>query len=502
MTMDRNSQRIHDLWLAGDEEEGRKALSEMIDEELKGAEEPNTMRSRIADILGGDIWALTTDFTDPPQLSPRQHVRRLCDGAAYYTPPTRSRKPDDAELTRLLMTYRENGLALVYKNRLRESLYLLIDYYAPRSAYKAGIRDRAEELADLMKKRLENNEKRDGALLADWKAEWGRTVSSYVWNMGMGGKGILRAMLLDAYASPDLISLSDYESNPDEPDSAPLPMPAALRATASPIQSFLRVSGLVSRLSLLGDEMVGSAVVVGITKVELSAKHGQLWRAYLALKPAEYDQLDVVLGQIARKMRMSLDQLNDECYAFVLAHPKLDEILALTDFDRQPNGGSEESKAAAIHSRLRKKNFFWGNARQELVSMLEPLGDEMVGQTITIDKEIRLTEQHRGVWRAYLALNREQHDLIDSSLEEMSTQIGVPFGTLKREIAQCFAFLLAHPKLDEILQLMVPNRETRHTSTTENQKKVAAMRGLFEKPRGRDEFRQLIEIWVARHGNA
>ena len=311
----------------------------------------------------------------------------------------------DRELLELFKAYREkvdaqgNQSASREQDRFQARLDQLIDQIAGVTyrrnakgavehdatgwlALECGLSDRAEEFADRIKKRIENNADRDGRILHEWTETGGASIASYVTYQGrriaqdMGREAVedgisaaeelpsargnvatadmsaqeakmhLRKKADEAIKahketgeklpSIEFKSMSDFEpGNQQDADvRSPDPLPAQLKSPESPLSSPLRVGSLVNRLLRLSDEMCqpSSSVIVKGQKRILTSNHANIWRAYLGLSSDQHQNLDVSLAELCQRNGWQLRNAKAwlaDCFAFLQAHPKFDEICDL-----------------------------------------------------------------------------------------------------------------------------------------------------------------------------
>ena len=131
-------------------------------------------------------------------------------------------------------------------------------------------------------------------------------------------------------------SLSNYESDTAQGSDGrmPLNLPPILRTGESPLASFLRVSGLVTQLQVLGDEMRGpnASVMVKGKKRILTMNHRNVWLAYLGLTAGQHRDLDVSMSTLCENYGWSESNAKTmlaDCFAFLQAHKRFDAICDL-----------------------------------------------------------------------------------------------------------------------------------------------------------------------------
>lgn len=146
--------------------------------------------------------------------------------------------------------------------------------------------------------------------------------------------------------------------------------------------------------------------------------------------------------------------------------------------------------------------------RDALLPLLRKLASDMPGKIIVCDKkQIRLTVSHKLVWEKYLALEAaNNHDLFGISTEELGNVVGLSDATIKRRIADCYAFLIQHKDYKKIVATMVPYRLTRHANESREVEMVdvlaegikAALIGKHDS--GKKQFRELVQEWIREYG--
>jgi hypothetical protein len=133
-----------------------------------------------------------------------------------------------------------------------------------------------------------------------------------------------------------------------------------------------------------------------------------------------------------------------------------------------------------------------------LVQRLRVVGEEMDGASLDYEgKQIGLGVNHRNIWNAYLGLTPEAHAELDLTIEELAEARGWDSSQVKNLLAECFAFVLIHPKLEEILDLWSPSSLTKHS----DKRKLQEFRSdvLTSLGDDRSNLKKLLQIWIARY---
>lgn len=378
------------------------------------------------------------------------------------SPRTARNRESDEELLRLIRAYRKKGHAKgnqtpsPEQNEFVSKLYALIDRTAGVTSVKdadgvvqhervgwlaraCGLHDRAEEFATAIKTRLENNAEREGSYLAKWTEDGGRSIATYVANMGRDeiAKDIGRKTVEDA------IRLAE---------------------------PFHRTSNAVA----------GQAGGTAATEDEEILEMGIRERADLAI--AQRNEPGRELPSIG--------------------------FDSLSIFEADTEHGADERAPANVPSGLKTSESPLSSFLRvtDLVTRLQSLGNEMraPGANVVIKSKLRiLTANHCHIWVAYLGLSAEQHKNLDVSITTLCRSFGWNVTNAKAMLADCFAFLQAHERFDDICDLMVPSEMSKHMDKKQLDKHRNDVKKLLNGEdsgqHGRAAFRKLIQLWIAKY---
>lgn len=375
---------------------------------------------------------------------------------------TAKNRESDTELLRLIRAYREKGHARDGQTPSPEQdefitkLYALIDRTAGVTfvrdsdgvvqremvgwlARECGLNDRAEEFATAMKTRLENNAQRDGGYLAKWSENGGASIATYVTNMGR-----------DEIAR----------------DLGRKPVEDAIRL-AEPFQG-------------------GRDVDAGEGGMAEATEHEDI---------AEMGVREKTDRAIAERKRTGQELLSVG-------------FDSLSNFESDNEYGSDERLPIHLPPGLRTSESPLASFLRvsSLVTRLQSLGNEMkvpAASAVVNGKTRMLTANHCRIWLAYLGLSAEQHQNLDVSMSTLCKNNGWSVTKAKAMLADCFAFLQAHKRFDEICDLMVPSDMGKRMDTKQLDERRNDVRKLLNgedaEQHGRATFRKLIQLWIAKY---
>jgi len=382
----------------------------------------------------------------------------------------------DKELLRLLKAYREKGhdseKPSQEQQELREALYLLIDTLAGINRYTAnpdsrnkrgrlalarGVSHRAEELANRMQEKLDNNAIRYGQYLAKWREDGGASIATYIWNMG---GNIAKTMGREA------------------------------------VEEWLRVDKVINKskrnIALGGDKEDETGEGAKVAEVALRKEADRLIKEF--------------------KKDIKDDPTRQPPYL-----PSV-ELKSISDYEPGDGYGADEGPPTAMPEELIasiESPLASALRVRPLLEILRVVGNNMKGKTVVVKGvETHLTVDHRNIWFAFLALTPEQHKYLGASIEELAEKKGWPKSSVRKWLADGFEFFRKHRLFEECCDLFLSNRESKHMDAKQlaEARAKAKMLLLGEVPRysdkieeeenARDLFRKTIHQWIEKYGDA